>query len=313
MGLRWVRRMLVVSSAVLFLGGALAGCGASRENLTVSDEELLGGTQAGDFAQKVAEGEQYWAQRIERAQLERAIATWEEALTLQSEGDTAQRRLAVGDLYTRISRGYYLLADGFARFDSGDSEAAMKKFYDKGVVAAEKALYAYSAEYQQAVASGKSREEALSLLGPEANGALYWYATNLGKWAVIEGIGEALGQVDTIKAMVGRLERDEPSYFYYAPFRYFGGYYTKLPFPGGDAEKSKSYFEKAIASAPQYLGSRVLYAEMYAVKVDDEDLFREQLQIVLDAPADADPEIEAENLIEKKKAQKLLDDADDFF
>lgn len=313
---RSLKVRVLLSIAALLIGSALVStaCGPSRENLTVSDEELLGGSAQGDFDLKVQEGDQLFEQRLERAKVEAAIARWEEALTLQSAAaDEAARRQAVGDVYTRLARAHYLLADGFVRFDGEDVEEQMQAAYDKGVTAAEKALYAYSGEYQKAVAAGTPREKAIELLGPEAHGALYWYATNLGKWAVIEGIGEALGQVDTIKAMVERLERDDPSFFHYAPYRYFGGYYTKLPFPGGDLEKSKQYFEKAIANAPNYLGTRVLYAEMYAIKADDEALFREQLQIVLDTPADADPSIEAENQLEKKKARLLLDDIGEHF
>jgi len=308
-------RPLVLALLALGAAGIAVGCGPSRENVKVTDEELMGGKKQGDFALKVQDGDAAWADRLEKAKLEKAIATWEEALTLQPQGDDAAQRKALYDVHVKIARAYYLLADGHVRFEVEDPDESeeMQKLYDKGVIAAEKALYIQSPEYKKAIDKETPREEAIDLLTKDAFPAMYWYATNLGKWALIEGIAESLGHVDTIKKMIERIKSDQPSFFYYAPYRYLGGYYTKLPFPGGDAEKSKKNFTTAIEKAPNYLGSRVLYAQMYAIGEDDEALFKEQLQIVLDTPADVDPAIAPENTIEKKKAKLLMDNIDEHF
>ena len=314
-----LRRSLHIVLGALLVASLLA-CGASRENLNVDNDALMGGAKAGDFGLKVAEGDAHWAQRDNRDELKAAIASWEEAVTLESTGlDADARRLAVYDVYVKISHAYYFLTDAHIRFDAEDPDDVaepMMATYDKGVIAAEKALYLYSPAYQDAVVNkGVDREKAVEqgLLDKGAIPAMYWYATNLGKWSLLVGLAETLGHVDTIKAMIGFIETNDAGFFYHAPLRYFGAYYTKLPFPGGDLEKSKVYFDRAIAGSPTYLGTRVLYAEMYAVKADDEALYKENLQYVLDAAADADPDLIPENKAEKEKARRLLDELDDNF
>ena len=59
----------------------------------------------------------------------------------------------------------------------------------------------------------------------------------------------------------------DENYFFAGPHRYFGAMYGLAPgFAGGDMDKSREHFEKAIALAPNYLGSRVLYLEVWAQK-----------------------------------------------
>ncbi len=311
-------RSWIVALIVLVMATVAAGCGASRENLNVGEDQLLGGAAAGDFAQKVADGDALWAQREDRAKLEAAIATWEEALTLQSaDADEAARRDAVYTVYVKIAQANYFLADGYIRFDAEDPDDVaepMKAGYDKGARAAEMALYVYSPEYQEAVTKkGTPREDAIPTLDKGAAPALYWYASNLSKWALLIGLGETLGHVDTLFAVATFVEEKDPTFWYHAAYRYFGGYYTKLPFPGGDKKKAQAYFEKGVAASPTYLGTPVLYAEMLAVKLDDEALYRSLLQKVLDTPDDIDPAIIAENKVEKRKAQRLMDNIDDHF
>ena len=109
------------------------------------------------------------------------------------------------------------------------------------------------------------------------------------------------------------VESKDPLYMSGAAYRYFGAYYTKLPFPGGDIDKSTAYFNKAIKTAPNYLSTRVLFADMNATKADNKALFTEQLQYVVSFDLSKAPDLEPENYFEQRKAQRLLAKIEDLF
>ena len=57
----------------------------------------------------------------------------------------------------------------------------------------------------------------------------------------------------------------------------------------------------------------MLKAEHYAVKMDDEDLFRSLLEEVIASDPEVKPEIGPEMRAEIEKAQELLDNVDEYF
>jgi hypothetical protein len=111
--------------------------------------------------------------------------------------------------------------------------------------------------------------------------------------------------------MTRALELDE-TFFHGAPHRYFGAYWSLLPV-GRDLDKSKQHFERSLAIAPNYAGTKVLMAETYAVKKQDRVLFDKLLAEVLAMPDGAIPELEAETRIEKEKARELQAKVNDLF
>ena len=117
---------------------------------------------------------------------------------------------------------------------------------------------------------------------------------------------------DRAKGVMTRaLELDE-TFFHGAPHRYFGAYWSLLPV-GRDLDKSKQHFDKSLAIAPNYAGTKVLMAESYAVKKQDRALFDKLLGEVLAMPDNAIPGLEAETGIEKDKARELQAKVNDLF
>jgi hypothetical protein len=109
------------------------------------------------------------------------------------------------------------------------------------------------------------------------------------------------------------IELDE-TYFHGGPHRWFGSYYAKLPsIAGRDLEKSGEHFEKALEIAPNYFGTRILRSEYYATNSQDKELFRSDLEFVLNTPSDVIPELVPEQEVEKKKATEMLEEIDDRF
>jgi tetratricopeptide (TPR) repeat protein len=242
-----------------------------------------------------------WAKRGDRAELERAIAAWEAALSHKPD-DVA--------ILGRLSRAYYFLADGFLR--RPEDKAAYMANMEKGIGYGERGLAASSPAFRAKVKEGEKVEEAIKLVGREGLEPMYWYVVNLGKWARAKGLAALLGNKDRAFGVMSRcLELDE-KFFYGAPHRYFGVYWSLLPV-GRDLDKAQKHFEKSLGIAPHYAGTKVLMAESYAVKKQDRELFERLLGDVLALPDEVIPGLEPETRIEKEKARELKAKVNDLF
>lgn len=285
--------------AVLLLAACSAGRTATwKQSAADSDGSTLDSAVAAEALEK---GDQHWENRGDVESLKEALQAWEVALEASPEDV---------DLLVKLARGYYLLADGHLRHDQ---EAYLANF-EKGVDFAERALTSSSPEFKARVAKNERVLDAVESVGSEGVPGLYWYATNLGKWAKAKGFTTTLANKDTIKAVMERCLELDPEFFHAGPPRYFGAYYAVAPsFAGGDLNKSEEFFKQSVTLSPDYIATKVLWAENLAVKRQDKELFVSLLQEVLNTPDDVIPGLEPETQIEKIKAQELLDQADSFF
>ncbi len=283
---------VLVSSALVFV----VGCGAGRKS------QWSGGAPAAAVAAGetpdalLATADAAWAKRGEKASLEGAITALEKASALKPED---------ASILARLSRAYFFYADAHQR-KLGTSSAEYLGAFEKGTSYGERALAESNPAFKAAVTSGKTVEESIKLVGVEGLDAMYWYAANLGKWSKAKGFATTLGNKDRIKAVMSRaLELDE-SFFNGAPHRYFGAFYSVAPsFAGGDVNKSKEHFEKSLSISPNYAGTKVLMAETYAVKTDDQKLFEKLLDEVIALDDSVIPGYEPETRNEKEKAKEL--------
>lgn len=244
-----------------------------------------------------------WAERSERTKLQEAIDIWTQ-LTKKYPDNT--------EFWTQLARAHYLMGDGHHRL-AGEADAMLEAF-DRGVDAGERAMMAASNEFSAAVKEGKKVEEAVDLLPKSAQPAIYWYASNLGKFAVNKGFTTTLYYKDRIFEVMQHVLQLDEKFFHAAPHRYFGVFYAKAPsFAGGDMQKSKEHFDKALSIDDRYLGTKVLYAKYYAVKSDNEELYKQMLQSVVDADPTVIPELTPEQKIEQTKAERLLQNIDETF
>lgn len=245
------------------------------------------------------EAMQSWKKRANKDDLESALMKFE---TLSNSNPKDIESL----IY--LTRGHYLLADG--HLDNPDQK---KLHYEKATSFGEMAMATNDA-FKTSVSSGKSVEESLGTLTAQEVPAIYWSAASLGKWAKAQGIATQLKYKTRIKAQIQQVEKLQPGYFYSAPARFWGAFYAVAPsFAGGDLKKSKTYFEKSLSEAPEYLGTKVLMAETYFVKMSDQKSFEKTLREVLESKEDKHPELGPENMLEKKKAEKLLESSGDLF
>ena len=288
-------------------------CGTATQHVApITDiDQRLAVTQEGDFDALMAEAEANWENRSDTEALNAAIQTWETALHVETPGD---RRADLYPVLHQLARAYYLLADGHIRFEeTPDRDQRMMEGFQTGVDYGRLAAAVNNDEWNRQLLYETPIPDAVSVLNESDIPALYWYSTNLGKWAVMDGIATILAHKDDIAAIMSRIAEIDREWGYGASDRYFGVFYTKIPMGNPDLDRSRAHFEAAIAMEPNYLSARVLFAAEYAPKVQDRDLFMEQLEYVVNADLDTLPAFRAENAIEQEKARRLLEQVDDLF
>lgn len=290
---------------IAIFGIGLAACGTSRQSGICGDANPAP-TAQGDADALDKQGDEAFKQRADQAQAEAAIKFWSEALAV----DPSRH-----DIRVKLARANYFLADShlWLEFNIDGKEAAgerMAKLYKNAANEAEFALGQKYPGFRSKYCARQPFNTALEQLDKDSVPAMYWYAASLSRYALMTSLVEVLNQTDRIKAMMDLIQRWDPSFWYYASDRYLGGFYTKIPFPTGDLPRSSKHFEKAIQSAPTYLATRVIYAEMNAAKAGDRALFQRLLGEVLSFDLDSAPEIKPENAAEQKKAKFYLDDID---
>lgn len=277
-------RTLLVTLSLLFL----FSCSSHKENweadkpLKLSADEILKLKQDADAL---------WPKRDDKASLEKCLA----ALDRINQSITDYKILVM------LTRGHYLLADGHT-YKKEDKI----KIFEKAVKFGEEAM-GTNHDFKKEVKSGVEVSVALNKLSSKEIESIYWTAASLGKWAKATSIAAALKYKGQIKLMIEKVNEFDSNFFYGAVPRYWGAFYSVAPsFAGGDMDKSLAEFNRSISVAPDYLGTKVLLAELYYVKKGDKKGYEKELNEVLAAKADNIMDLKPENMIEKNKAKKLL-------
>lgn len=289
---------------IVAAAGFSASCATGVVSLCVKDVDLAK-PKPGDIALEEAAANAAYAQRDDVAQLRVAIKHWREAVAINPRKT---------DNYVKLAKALYLLGDGYLRVD--DETDQMVVALKEAAYFAELALGIQNADYRGAVCAGTDPEEAVDKLTKADVPAVYWYATALGKWGLATSIMTALGNKDTIFAMMVRLKELDPSYWYGAVDRYLGAYHSKIPITGGNKELSLVHFKMSLEIENNYLATHVLMADMLAHKFGDEvgkKMYLEHVQFVLDADVNVIPALKPEHILEKKKAELLLEEVEDRF
>ncbi|MBM4343027.1 MAG: hypothetical protein FJ100_06585 [Deltaproteobacteria bacterium] len=289
-----------------------------------------GDAEAGKRA--LGEAEALFAARGDAAKAEAGLEAFDKALAADP-GNAAAR--------IKAARLYYLVADGYHRFAGESKEPAMIAGFERGMAHAAAALAVTSPVLKRKICSGAPMADVVASLDERAVEPIYWFCTHMGKYGLAKDLLEVLSNKDLIFAVMAKLQAIKPDYFHFAPDRYLGGYYTKVPFPDGDLARSFAHFSASIKGAPNYLATYTLMAEMYVIravnkvdprarvcaigakKIADDapdpavhpcrTLFESLLATVKNAKPDAVPDLAAEMAVEKRKAEALLKDVDTYF
>jgi hypothetical protein len=145
---------------------------------------------------------------------------------------------------------------------------------------------------------------------------VFWSASCWGNWigAHTNSIA-AVAELPRVEALMRRALALDETYHYGGPHIFLGVLYaTRPPVAGGNLELSKQHFLKAIEiSGGQFLMGYVYYADYYARRSNDRELFVSTLKKVMDTPAANVPELTLMNTVARHKADHLLRKTDEYF
>jgi len=298
----WIKGLSTLVFATLIVGCATTREAAWEGDKTAPQTQATEGDAVDTLTALATEADAAWAARSDHKQVELAVAKWTELATAQPSAET----------YVKIAYAHYFLGNGHYSLQ-GDSEGADQQF-TAGLTAAEKGLAIAAPAMIEDVNNGVKHIEALNKTTKEAVPALYWHATNLSRWAASKGFATKLRYKDDVKATMERVKSLDDTFFYYAPYRYFGAFEAATAgLLGGDLKKSTAYFKQAAEFSPHYLDTKVLWAEYQCKKAVDRDLYVQLLNEVLAADPTVVPELEPENTISQAKAKIMLENVDEYF
>ena len=161
-----------------------------------------------------------------------------------------------------------------------------------------------------------SMQAALARLGREDVPLVFWTASAWANRVYLQMEDpDALADLPCINAMMEWVRDRDANYFFGGPWLYFGTYFSSIPPAlGGKPERARESFERAVAASQgRFLMTYVLYARYYAVEMQDEALFQDLLNKVVDSSVDVLPEQRLANAVAKKRARQLLAAARDYF
>ena len=301
-----------------FLLFALSACSTTRPPTEASvpdqtDAENEQNQRAEQLQGLLTSADTHFAQRTERAELTKAIATWEEAWDLLDDHHSDQ----AFSLSAYLARAYYFRARYHHSLAAMPSQEAILADTLDGIEAALRALRIKSPALADALqipppASNAPLELPLEDFPEEGVAALLSFAQNLLLHAETQGLSAHLEAEPLGTTLMAYLRDDHPQTHHGAPARYFGSHFIQRPFQKSPAESARA-FEEALHLAPDFLLTRVLRAANLATATGDRELFVSDLQADLDTTLEASPEVAAENFFAQLLARSLLARVDTLF
>ena len=159
-------------------------------------------------------------------------------------------------------------------------------------------------------------EEALTALDRKDVPYIFWAASCWGNWINLsQGSIEALAELPRVELMMKKvLDLDEG--FYYGGAHIFMGILngSKPKMAGGNLNRGREHFLKALElGRGEYLMTYIYYADYYAKKSFDKELYVSTLETALKTPADIRPDLTLLNTVAHIKAREMLNQADEYF
>jgi hypothetical protein len=159
-------------------------------------------------------------------------------------------------------------------------------------------------------------KEGLKQLGKKDVPFVFWTAACWAGWISLnlESM-EALAELPRVEGMMRRVLELDETFYYGGAHLFMGIWFSSRPKGfGGDLKIAQQHFLKALELGEgKFLMAYVYYADDYARKALDQDLFRSLLQKVQGTPADISPDLTLLNTVAKKKAEELMTHMDEYF
>lgn len=264
----------------------------------------------------------------------RVVFEKETDLTLAEDGLGANLKLleamAIHDpendeLNMFLAEGYatYTLAfveDKYEQYEGNDEDLA-EYHKDRAVT-----LYMRSRDYAAKVLKHQMKklpeqmtkdelESALKKIDKDHIQELFWYAFSWGGAINLQRDNiAALANLFKIEAMMTRVKQLDETYYYGGAWLFEGVYYGgRSRMLGGNPERAEAAFKKVFEiSQKKLLIAPYFYARTVCIQKQDVDCFEQNLQYVIDTPADVHEQVLA-NTVARQKARRLLERKESYF
>lgn len=250
------------------------------------------GILGGSGLARAADSAKLFANRLDPAALDQALAGFAEAAG-RAPNDPEPRLL--------LARAESFWPKLHADAAPGDALPHLAR----GVQAAREALRLTSPGYAEAARQGFGLAQALQVVEPAGAAALYWLGENQHQLATQRGLSALLLEVDDLRRIFARVIELAPETFHGAAYLHQAE--LSLALPAGYAATLGTAAD-ALAQAqrlgPSNLWVDLVWAERWAVKAQDYGVFRRKLQLVIEGLG-ADPDLQPENELAKRRAQTL--------
>jgi len=190
-----------------------------------------------------------------------------------------------------------------------------------GILYAKAKAYALRALVQIGFENPVSRtfddfEAGLQNLGISDLPYLFWAASCWGSWISLNMSSmDAMAELPRVESMMKRVLALDETFYYGGPHIFMGIWFASRPsIAGGDLKQARDHFLKAIELGEgKFLMARIYYANYYAKKAFDRELYVSILEKVLQTPANTTPELTLLNTVAHSKAKKMLSRVDEYF
>jgi hypothetical protein len=228
-------------------------------------------------------------------------------------GNTKDRRLLA-----LLAKAYGSYTFGFVEQEilsapegSAEHKKALERaklFYARGRDYGVQALSTNGAMKRAFDAHFRDFQRAVAGLGDKYIEALFWTAFNWANWINLNRDDPAaIVAMPKIQAMIDRVIALDSDFYYGSAHAFKGVLACSRPaMLGGDLALAQQEFAAAESSNPDYLMTKVLYAQYFARQQNDPALFREKLGAVLAADPAALAEQELSNKLAQRRASILM-------
>lgn len=229
------------------------------------------------------------------------------------------------DILLVLSGSYAQFAFGFLEEDllslkpeSSEYKAARKRadlFYRRGREYGIAALTRSCSMRKAFAAPFPDFQKAVNGLGKKYAESLFWTSFNWINWLNLNADDpSAIADLPRIEAMVKRTIELDSSFYYGSAHSLLGAIAASRPkMLGGNPELAEAEFRKAMEISPDYLMTKVMYAQFYARQMGDKELFVKALTDVREAKSEALPEQRLANELARQRAKLLLGMKDKLF
>ena len=201
-------------------------------------------------------------------------------------------------------------------FIDQDNPEAAGKLYLKGKEYALRAMPQHQ-EFTSVLSRPYSvLEQYVGNFSPRDVPPLFWFANCWAGWiSVTTDSVRAIADLPRVVLLMGRVIELDETYQYGGAHLFMGVYKSAKPRAyGGKPEEARRHFERAIEIGKgDFLMAYVYYAENYARKTFQRDLYVSLLEKVLEAPDNRVPALTLVNTMAKIRAKELLSHVEEYF